>query len=319
MNHYHVGPGVAFDFSGEDWYWAFLQSKSKGTPVESWYGVFTTGTPVRQHFIRALALLLISALGIFAIAGPGLWIGAAAQRRWQVSESLSAGAVLILALMTFGLGPNAMLGLPDELIHRPFVWAYWLVGALTAGRICAVFWSESSRYFQLYLSVGIVVLCVVPACYGHGLEQGKWPGASDHYDIRVDVGLVESARFIRGQPPKDAIVQDSNLEDWFPILQALSERPSFASRPKFWHRVSKAFRGSNYQQQLARLQMLNAARDWISLRRGVEKTGIRWYVVRPRQSYPWPDEFLKHPVFEAHGYKVYDMSRCFRQNDEPES
>ena len=319
MNHYHVGPGVAFDFSGGDWYWTFLQSKAKGTPVESWYRVFTAGTPVGQYFIRALALLLISALGIFAIAGPAMWIAAAARREWQVSESLSVGAGLILILMTFGLGRNAMLGLPDELIHRPFVWAYWLVGALTAGRVCAALWNEASRYFQLYLSVGTVVLCAVPAYYGRGLQQGKWPGASEHYDTRVDAGLVESAKFIRSQPGEDTIVQNSNLEDWFPTLQALSERPSFASRPEFWRRVSKAFRSSDYQKQLARLQTLNTARDWNSLRRGVEETGIRWYVVRPSESYPWPDEFLKRPVFEAHGYKVYDMSRCLRQNNEPGS
>ncbi len=50
-----------------------------------------------------------------------------------------------------------------------------------------------------------------------------------HSSIRVDRGLIECARYIRSQPPADAVVQDSHL-DKFLILGGLSERPSFAAR-----------------------------------------------------------------------------------------
>ena len=95
----------------------------------------------------------------------------------------------------------------------------------------------------------------------------------------------------------------------YPILEGLSERGSFAARSKFWANVSKAFRESNYRERLRQLHDLDTATDIQSLKRGVRETGIRWYVVRPGDSFPWPASFWSRPVFESHGYKVYDMKR----------
>jgi hypothetical protein len=43
----------------------------------------------------------------------------------------------------------------------------------------------------------------------------------------------------------------------------------------------------------------------------VHDTGIRWYVVHPGDSIFWPTEFRDRPSFASHGYRVYDMRRCF--------
>ena len=51
-------------------------------------------------------------------------------------------AVAILLLTTFGLSGDLRT---SELIHRPFVWAYWLVASLTAGRLFSLVAGEVAR------------------------------------------------------------------------------------------------------------------------------------------------------------------------------
>jgi hypothetical protein len=309
-NYFHVGPDVSFDFSGGAWYWKVLANWARATHVESWYQIFRTAHPFPSHLPQAIGLLLVNALGIFAVVAPLVWLLAVWCKTWQVSESISVAAVAILLLMTFGLGGNAMLGNPDELIHRPFVWAYWLVGSLAAGRLFSMAAGRRPQPPIWAVAVGILVLIIVPIWYGSGLDRAKWSGAGAFSSLRVDRGLVDCARYIRDQLPTNAVAQDSRLDELL-ILGGLGERRSFAARPKLWVRASRAFRESPYQEQLQRLQNLQQARNVPDLQRSVHETGIRWYIVHPGDSCPWPTEFRDRPLFESNGYKVYDMQRCF--------
>jgi hypothetical protein len=309
-NRFHVGPNVHFDFSGGAWYWKALANWARGTRVENWYQVFTTGHPFPSHLAQAIGLLLVNALGVFAVVTPLVWLLALRRKTWQASDTISVAAVAILLLMTFGLSGNAILGNPDEFIHRPFVWAYWLVGSLTAGRLFSMAAGPRPQLPTWAIALGILGLMLVPVWYGSGLQRSKWSGADAFSSLRLDRGLVDCAHYIRDQPPNNAVVQDSRLDE-LPILGGLGERPSFAARPKFWVRVNKAFRESPYQEQLKRLQSLQQARDVPDLQRSVHETGIRWYVVHPGDSCAWPTEFCDRPLFESNGYKVYDMQRCF--------
>jgi hypothetical protein len=309
-NRLHAGPDVHFDFSGGTWYWQWLANLASGTRVENWYQIFNTVHPFPAHLPQAIGLLLANALGIFAVVAPLVWLVAVWCKTWQVSETISVAAVAILLLMTFGLSGNAILGNRDELIHRPFVWAYWLVGSLTTGRLFSMLAANRPQLWTTVIVVGAIVLTLLPMCYGSGLQHGKWSGAGVHSGIRVDLGLVECAHFIRGQSPTNALAQDSRSDE-LPVLGGLGERPAFAARPKFWMRVSKAFRESPYQEQLQRLQNLEQATNIPDLQRSVHDTGIRWYVVHPGDSIFWPTEFRDRPSFASHGYRVYDMRRCF--------
>ncbi len=69
-NRFYIGPNVRFDLSGSVWYWQILAKMATGTPVESWYRVFNAAHPFPTHLPRAIGLLLIDALGIFAIVAP---------------------------------------------------------------------------------------------------------------------------------------------------------------------------------------------------------------------------------------------------------
>ena len=308
-NRFYIGPNVRFDLSGSVWYWQILAKMANGTPVESWYRVFNSAHPFPAHLPRAIGLLLVNALGIFAVVAPLFWLFVAWRKMWQAPEGLSLAAVAILMLMTFGMVGTGTSDNAHEFIHRPFVWVYWLVGSFATGRLFSIFAARRPQLWTRIAIVSAIVLILVPVCYGFGLQRGKGSVGNVRSNIHVDRGLIDCARYIRDQPPADAVVQDSQL-DRFLIVGGLTDRPSFAARVDEWTRQSKVFRDS-YQGQLGKLQKLQEATNIQDLQRSVRETQIRWYVAHPEDVNVWPPEFRDQPAFESNGYRVYDMQRCF--------
>jgi hypothetical protein len=309
-NRFYVGPNVQFDLSGSVWYWQVLAKMANGTPVESWYRVFNNIHPFPSHLALAIGLLLVNALGIFAIVAPLIWLFVACRKMWQASEGISLAAIAILMLMTFGMGGTGTSDNAHEFIHRPFVWAYWLVGSLAAGRLFSLLARRRRQLWTRAVVVSSIALTLIPVCYGSGLQRGKGSVGNVRSSIRVDRGLIDCARYISDQPPADAVVQDSQL-DKFLIVGGLTDRPSFAARVDEWTRQSKVFRESGYREQLGKLQRLQQATTIPDLQRCVRETGIRWYVAHPDDANRWPAEFRNQPAFESNGYRVYDMQHCF--------
>jgi hypothetical protein len=308
-NHFREGLNIRVDFSGSAWYWKLLANEATGTPVDSWYRVFAAPDPFPSHLVQAIGLLLLNALGIFAVVAPLTWLLAVWSKTWQSSDGVSVAAVAILLLGTFGLSAGVA---SSEFMHRPFVWAYWLVGSLTAGHLFSMMAGGRLRLATWAIAVAVVVLTLVPIRYGSGLERSKTSGPDAFSNLRLDQGLIDCAYYIRRQPAADAVVQDSHLDERL-ILGGLSERRSFIARAKMWMIISQAFRKSPYayQEHLRKLQNLQQATNVQDLQRSVRETGIRWYVIHPGDPNIWPAEFRNHPIFESNGYQVYDMQRCF--------
>jgi hypothetical protein len=305
-DRFYVGANMRFDFAGSDWYWKILANMARGTRVESWYEVFRVGRAFPSHLGEAIGLLLVNALGIFVVVAPLVWLLAVWRKTWRASEGISLAAVAILLLMTFGLSRNDTAENAYEFMQRPFVWAYWLVGSLAAGRLFSMVAERRPQLWTRAIVVSIIALTPLPVCYGSGLQRGKWLGGKVLSGLRADRGLLDCAHYIKSQSPTNAVAQDSHL-DRFLILAGLDERPSFAARLDMWTRQSKGFRESPYQEQLRKLQSLQQATNVPALQRSVRETGIRWYVVHPGDSNVWPAEFRDRPVFESNGYRVYDM------------
>jgi hypothetical protein len=290
--------------------------------VQSWYEVFRVDHPFPEYLPRAIMLLLVNTLGLFILLTPILWVAVLWQKKWTAYEGISLSALIILLLMTFTLGGSGPSSNAHEFMHRPFVWAYWLVGSLTAGRLFSMLAKSRLHFWTRAVAVTAIVLTAIPVCYGSGLQRGKSAGttsdpsapvfafAAKNSSVRIDRGLVDCAEFIRNHPPANAVIQDSQL-DKFLILAGLAERPSFAARVEGWTRQSKKFRQS-YHEQLGKLQRMQQAKSISDLQNSVHETGIRWYVIPPGDPNVWPAEFRNHPAFESNGYRVYDMQRCFQ-------
>src|SRR6185369_1648153 len=123
-----------------------------------------------SHLPQAIGLLLVNALGVFAIVAPLLWLFVASRKLWNASESLSLAAVAILLLMTFGMGGTGTSDNAHEFIHRPFVWAYWLVGSLAAGRLFSLLARRRRQLWTRSVVVSSFALTLIPVCYGSGLQ-----------------------------------------------------------------------------------------------------------------------------------------------------
>ncbi|PYK40733.1 MAG: hypothetical protein DME60_07025 [Verrucomicrobia bacterium] len=309
-NRFYVGPSVRLDFSGSDWYWKILANLARGTRVERWYQVFSAGQPFPSHLAEAFGLLWVNALGVFAVVAPIVWLFTAWRKTWRVSEGISVAAIVILFLMAFCLGRNGTSDNAYEFMQHPFVWVYWLVGSLAAGRLFLMVAEDRPRLWTRAMVVSIIALIWVPLYYGSGLQRGRWAGADEFSSLRVDRGLIDCAHYIRSQLPANAVAQDSHLDQVL-ILAGLAERPSFAARLDVWTSASKAFRESPYQEQLRKLESLQQATNIPDLQRSVRETGIRWYVVHPGDPNVWPAEFRDRSSFESDGYAVYDIQRCF--------
>jgi hypothetical protein len=309
-NRFYVGPNVRFDLSGSVWYWQALAKMTNGSPLESWYRAFNDVHPFPAHLAQAIGLLLVNSLGIFTVIAPLVWLFVAWRKIWQASEGISLTAVVILMVMTFGMGGTGYSDNAHEFIHRPFVWAYWLVGSLATGRLFSILAARRAQRWTRAVVVSAIILTLVPICYGSGLQRGQGSVGNVRSNLHVDRGLIDCARYIRNQPPAGAVVQDSQL-DKFLIVGGLSDRPSLAARVDEWTRQSKAFRESSYREQLGRLQRLQQAKNIPDLQRAVRETGIRWYVSHPGDPNVWPAEFRDQPAFESNGYRVYDMQRSF--------
>src|SRR4029077_21128169 len=113
------------------------------------------------HLPQAIGLLLVNALGIFAVVAPLVWLFVACRKMWQASEGISLAAVAILLLMTFGMGGTGTSDNAHEFIHRPFVWAYWLVASFTAGRLFSLVAGRRTQLWTRAVVVSSIALTLV--------------------------------------------------------------------------------------------------------------------------------------------------------------
>src|SRR5580704_16159433 len=97
-NRFYIGLDVHFDFAGIAWYWKMLANMATGTPVESWYRVFGDAHAFPSHLAQAIGLMLLNALGVFAIVAPAIWLVALRRKTWQASDGISVTAIAIFLL-----------------------------------------------------------------------------------------------------------------------------------------------------------------------------------------------------------------------------
>jgi hypothetical protein len=195
--------------------------------------------------------------------------------------------------------------MPDELLHRPLVWAYFVVAAWTLGCFDEmVLKPRLSRIGPARRMVPVVLLALlgVPFFFGQGVLVG--PGWSRELtSIRVPVGFVRCAGFVREHSARDQIVQNSADDRWI-ILSALAERPVYVadtwrSPTQTNEKILKRF------EEMARFRRLT---DPAEIAAFAARRKIAWYVLDPTTRVNWPASILAHPAFESGGFRVYHFA-----------
>ncbi len=210
---------------------------------------------------------------------------------------LLAGALYLLMAACLA-EDDRRIGMPDELLHRPFLWAYFIMVLWAGAATYRHWWGKApppTAAARWSLAAAALALLFVPGHFGTGIQTFPGWGFGHH---RLPAGLVQSATFIRAHSQPGELVQDSMAERGM-ILSALSERRPFAS-------------GTNGTREpaglRARMEALEAAknlRDPGQAAAFMRLHAIRWYLISPDDQVRWAEGAGLAPAFQSGGFRVY--------------
>ena len=248
----------------------------------------------------AFALMLtICTFGLFPILYLVLWKSLRAIFQPMVCLFPVLVVLIYLVMGTSLALDDRHIGMPEELLHRPFVWAYFVL----------VVWIAAATYYRLFgdappvtrslkwmLMTLIPVMTLVPVYFGHGIQTNKGCGLSDF--TRLPESFLEVTNFIRVKSNQDDVVQDSGNDRHF-MLSALSERKPFAID-------CGGFRQPvGLPARLLELQNLKNLHDTHEVDAFMKKNMIKWYVTHQGDHVQWATAMMERVAFESGGYRVY--------------
>jgi hypothetical protein len=294
-----------------------------GLLVADRYGIGPTllpvgpGRPVATYFhelaaqlnepVRDVLRVIVVRLGIPALLAPILALLCYYRKTLQPVDAIPALAMLIMVVGAIFLPPNAGRGTADEMRHRPFVWAYFVVAAWTWGK--GVSTLDSGRtVWQVVVVAASIVMLAWPWTRGATAQDPVLPWSQPFVNVRVATGLVECAAYLREHTAEENIVQD-DVSHEAPILGALAERRCYLAHcTTGWEPYDpNAALVDESVRRAASLPRIRQSTTRGELRQRATEMGIRWYVAHPGEELDWPAELVARPVFQSDGYRVYDL------------
>jgi hypothetical protein len=160
---------------------------------------------------------------------------------------------------------------------------------------------ESQRLGRLArpaLLCAAVLFLAVPAFLGAG-DQRIW-AMRMFSPVRVPIGLVRSAEYIRDHSDGQDLIQDSQFDRTYAVA-ALAERRTYASRSL----TTITYHIDLLQQRIAFIESLMELRDAAAVLATARQIGLRWFLLDPGDQIAWPAEIAERPAFELGGYRLY--------------
>jgi len=274
---------------------------------------FTTALVEQPH---AKLIFFLYLAGMITISTFGLWIFACIAGVVFMRSKTQAAVLcfpLVVAVnyivMSVGLAMDEKkIGTPDELLQRPFVWAYFVVVASTAGGCYAFFFGDrapASAGARILIAVVLFGCLTVPIRFAHNLQtMPVWQPFADFKTFNaVPSDLVKASHYIRKHSRAGDIIQDSENDPKL-VLGGLAERQDFA--------VEYVFDGAQppvgLRERLNELAAFKQMRDASGVIQYAKVHKISWYVLQPVTKVTWPAEIFDAPVFESGGYRVYHFA-----------
>jgi len=210
--------------------------------------------------------------------------------------------VLVLAvylLMATCLSPDTRhIGGPDELLHRPFVWAYFVLLVWSvAGAYQCLFGDRTPTSARAKYVVTALVFCLlaVPVLQRKEIQTYKRWGIGYQ---ELPICQVKAADFVRANSGPRDVIQDS-LNDHRFILAGLSGRQSFVVD-------SGGFRAPvGVDARLASLRMVKGLTTASQVETFMQENKIAFYVTNPDDSIAWLNVMNGRKVFQCDQYRVY--------------
>jgi hypothetical protein len=253
-------------------------------------------SPLLSNLLIGTPFILLATLGLFA----PLLVILAIRLRKRTSPLLVLFPFLLIAnflAMFLGLALDFSRSTPDELSHRPVMMMYFGVVAWVGGA-AGLSLIESRRLGRIARPAIIclaVLLMAVPAFFGSGV-QGMW-AMRKFSPVRVPIGLVQAAEYMRDHGDTRDIFQDSQFDRTYTVA-ALSERRAYAARTMTRIR----YNSERVEERAEAIDKLMDLRDPAAIAR---ELGLNWFLLNPGDRVKWPEEIANRPAFEMGGYRLY--------------
>ncbi len=293
-------PVMRLDGSGLATYFSdVIGNQEDGIVRKLW---FATGVAADGSWIlRALKFAPFLVIATFGFVVP-LYLVVFFRIRKTAGAAAAFFPVLVLivyVLMATCLSLDTRhIGSPEELLHRPFVWAYFilLMWAVAGAYRCLFGDSAPTSARVRYATVALVVcLLAVPVLQRKEIQEYKRWGIGSQ---ELPLCQVKVADFVRANSEPRDIIQDS-LNDRHFILTALSERQSFAID-------GGGIRAPvGIDARLASLRRVKSLTAAPQVEAFMQENNIAFYVTNPDDSVAWLDIMNGRKVFQCDQYRVY--------------
>jgi hypothetical protein len=213
-------------------------------------------------------------------------------------------------VMSVGLAEDARgISYPEELLHRPFVWAYFVLAVWTGAGVYVLLFGNkppASRSARILTALCAVLSFFVPLTYGHNIET--IPSVKIYASYKavnsVPTGLVKACSYIRKHSHPQDLIQDSENDPRF-VITGLAERQDFALDCKLWSWNRNPLELRNRLEELTAFKKMGNEADLAEL---ITRHNISWYILRPESEVAWPISFREKSVSNSGGYRVYHFS-----------
>jgi hypothetical protein len=262
--------------------------------------------------IDLAAMILLSSLGLWVVACP---LAAYFARKKTDAAALFlplfVGVNYLVMSVGLAMDEKGIAG-REELLHRPFVWAYFVLAAWTGG---AAYVSvngncpPATRSERLLTCALVLAGLTVPATFGRNLQTlPAWRGWTFKQMNSIPGPLEKACLYIRRAAGPTDIIQDSE-NDGRLIISSLSERQDFVSCPAETGTNTVSKIPEELTRRVNALTAFKAMRDETAIEEFARKNNISWYVLEPASKIAWPLSLLNKPAFQSAKYRVYHFNR----------
>jgi hypothetical protein len=256
----------------------------------------------------------------------GLWTAALVLVSFLSKTKIGAAALFFpffvivnYVVMSVGLAPDTRgIARPEELLHRPFVWAYFVVAAWVGAALYTLLFGNGPPERMSVRVMGAIFVLFsfsVPLTFARNIQTLPSVEGLESYKTfnSVPSALVQACLYIRKQSKIDDLIQDSENDPMF-VVTALVERQSFAAgyelQDKGWRRrIWSPLLPSGLRERFDELAACKKIVDETTLTQFMQKHRISWYILEPTSDVAWPASFLEKAVFYRDGYRVFHFPR----------
>lgn len=302
-------PTLRLDGSALKPYALFLLGHSDPGLFKSFYQAFLLPTQPSVIFaFYATTMLLLYTFGV--------WTAICLFTLLVLRATIQPAAILFplfvvvnYLIMSLGLAMDTKaVGQPEELLHRPFVWAYFVVAAWSGAAAYSCMFGKlppSSRFARILVAITAISSLSVPLIFGRNLQTSPNTRFATYEAINsVPSGLVKACSYLRKHSQAGEIIQDSENDPTF-CVTGLAERQEFAVDYKRW---AKIYNPPGLLERFSELAAFKNMTNELDVIEFAKRNKISWYILRPESKVAWPVSILRKPAFRAGDYRVYHFT-----------